>query len=209
LIIAADPDGHASFALQTNSNGPTVNGAVWPRGYIGGQLYALGYQLAEQPPNYVSNPGNFVSILAYSQQYNLNNPSPTWYGDIQPLFAQYGKLYPIMSKYVVDLSSYASVVSRIEVLMLAFSLPETDPNHMPVSRDLGKADRAVILQWLGMKGADGLPPLGTKPTETPAAPAADVDAKDEGLLPLQRAGKTAVIMKFERAGGNAAKEKNE
>jgi hypothetical protein len=210
VIVSSGADGYASFALRANPNGPTVNGVVWPRGYIAGQLYALGYQLADQPPNYVSNPGNFVSILAYSHHYNTNNASPTWFGDIRPLFAQYGKLYPIMSKYVVDLSDYSSVVSRIEVLKLAFSLPEADPNHMPVTRDLGKADRAVILRWLGTKGADGLPPLGTEPVEMPpAAPVADAEVKDDGLLPLQKAGKTAVIMKFERAGGNAAKDNDE
>ena len=210
LIITTGADGYASFVLRANPNGLTVNATVWPRGYIAGQLYALGYQLAEQPPNYLSNPGNFVSILAYSQRYNSNNASPTWYGDIRPLFAQYGKLYPIMSKYVVDLSDYRSVVSRIDALTLAFSLPEADPNHMPVTRDLGKADRAIILQWLGMKGADGLPPLGTQPPEEPqAAPVAETEVKDDGLLPLQKAGKTAVIMKFERAGRNPSKEKDE
>jgi hypothetical protein len=210
VIITTGGDGCASFALQANPNGPTLNGAGRPRGYIAGQLYALGYQLAEQSPNYVSNPGNFVSILAYSQKYNPNNASPTWYGDIRPLFAQYGKLYPIMSKYVVDLSDYRAVVSRIDLLTLAFSLPEADPNHMPVTRDLGKADRAVILQWLGMKGVDGLPPLGTQPPEAPpAAPLAETEVKADGLLLLQKAGKTAVILKFERAGGNAAKEKHE
>lgn len=200
VAITTDLDGHAQFALQANPRGPTLDGKPWPRGYLAGQLYGLGYQLANQPANYVSNPGNFVSILAYSQKYNSNRTSPTWYDDIQPLFAQYGKLYPIMSKYVVDLSDYTSVVSRVEVLALAFSLPASDPNHMPVTRDLGAADRAVILEWLRMKGADGLPPLGTAPPEpTLVEPHAGREAGSDDLLPSQKAGKTAVILKFERS----------
>ena len=57
--------------------------------------------------------------------------------DIEPLLVQYGNLYPIMGKYVVDLRDYGSVVSRVKVLRLAFSLPVEDPNHMPVTRDMG------------------------------------------------------------------------
>jgi len=130
--------------------------------------------------------------------HNPDNEPPAWYDDIQPLFAQYAKLYPIMSKYVVDLSDYASVVARLSVLNLAFSLPEGNPNHMPVTRDLGSEDRRMILKWLATKGPDGLPPLGTpRVAPTTAAPAS---AKpDDNLDPLQKAGKTAVILKFERA----------
>jgi len=203
--ITAGADGHAQFTLQANANGLTVNGNPWPRGYLEGQLYALGYQLEAQPANYVPNPFNFVSILAYSQKYNQNpnNPPPTWYDDIQPLFAQYSNLYPIMSKYVVDLSDYDSVVSRIGILYLAFSLPESDPNHMPVTRDLGAADRAVILQWLGTTGPDGLPPRGTPPA--PKQVAAAGEAEPEDLLPIQKAGKTAVILRYERALAKAGK----
>ena len=147
--------------ISVPPDGPLLNGNAWPRGHLAGQLYALGNQLEKQPANYIPNPGNFVSILAHSRRRNPDNIPPTWYDDIQPLFAQYAKLYPIMSKYVVDLSDYASVVGRLTVLGLAFSLPQNDPNHMPVTRDLGSADRRMILKWLATKGADGQPPLGT------------------------------------------------
>ena len=111
-----------------------------------------------------------------------------------------------MSKYVVDLSDYTSVVSRLSVLSLAFSLPASDPNHMPVTRDLGSADRKMILEWLKMKGADGLPPLGI-PRPAPAPAEAGTTARAAGDVPdpLQKAGKTAVILKYERATGKGQK----
>lgn len=206
VVITTDSHGHAAFSLKANADGPTLNGDAWPRGYLAGQLYALGYQLEKQPVTYVSSTGNFVSILAYSRRHNPNNVPPTWYDDIQPLFAQYGKLYPIMSKYVVDLSDYASVVTRLSALSLAFSLPQSDPNHMPVTRDLGLADRQMILQWLATKGADGLPPLGTpRPAPAVATTQAETRATGVDLDPMQQAGKTAVILKYERLSGKGAK----
>lgn len=202
--VTTGADGRAQLALHASAQGPGV-----PRGYISGQLYGVGYQLAAQPPGYISNPLNYVSILAYSKK---DVPAtPTWYEDIQPLFTQYGNLYPIMGRYVVDLRDYAAVVARSKVLKLAFSLPESDPNHMPVTRDLGAGDRDTILKWLQTTGPDGLPLLGTPPLSpvplaaaplsTAAAPAASpkhADGSSTPLLPLQGAGKTAVILQYEQ-----------
>jgi hypothetical protein len=185
------------LALAASAEGPGT-----PRGYLAGQLYGIAYQLAAQPPGYVSNPLNYVSILAFSKKVVPEHP--TWYADIQQLFTQYGNLYPIMGRYVVHLGDYASVVSRIKILKLAFSLPPSDPNHMPVTRDLGAGDRSTILKWLDTKGPDGLPPLGT-PSQSPAVTEpAGVDALAARavapLLPSQSAGKTAVILQLEQRG---------
>jgi hypothetical protein len=124
---------------------------------------------------------------------------PTWYQDIQPLFTQYGNLYPIMSQYVVDLTDYDAVVQRLSILQLAFSLPVHDPNHMPVTRDLGAGDRDTILKWLSSPGPDGKPLLGSPPVELAplAAPATAGEEADEvEAEPLQGAGKTLVIRQF-------------
>lgn len=199
VVITTDSRGHAVFSLKANPEGLTHKGHAWPRGYLAGQLYALGYRLDKQSAKYVSSPGNFVSVLAYSGGRQPENATPTWYADIQPILAPYAKLYPIMSKYVVDLSDYVSVVGRLNVLGLAFSLPPSDPNHMPVTRDMGIADRRMILEWMATKSADGLPPLGTPPAP-PATIARTAGKSDElQMEPLQKAGKTAVILKFEQA----------
>lgn len=195
--IKTNQDGYAALKLTASKGGPGM-----PRGYVSGQLYGIGYQLASQPPNYISNIMNYVSILAFSKK---EVPEiPTWYADIERLFTQYGNLYPIMGRYVVELRDYASVVTHLKILRLAFSLPDRDPNHMPVTRDLGAGDRATILKWLDMRGEHGLPPLGT-PSQLPevASPAVGDNAAAESLaelLPSQTAGKSAVILNLQRRG---------
>jgi hypothetical protein len=145
---------------------------------------------------------NYISILVFSRK---DVPDvPTWYRDIQQLFTQYGNLYPIMGKYVVNLSDYHDVVQRIRILALAFSLPIEDPNHMPVTRDLGAGDRATILKWFGTIGSNGLPPLGT-PDQSPLVKmpeTIDKVATESAveLLPEQTAGKTAVLLNLEQRG---------
>jgi hypothetical protein len=68
---------------------------------------------------------------------------------------------------------------------------------MPVTRDLGSEDRRTILKWLATKGPDGLPPLGS-PRVAPASAKPATARPDDNLDPLQKAGKTAVILKFEK-----------
>ena len=195
------PDGRAVATLRLSEAGPGT-----PRGYIAGQLYGVGYQLAQQPAGYLSNPLNYVSVLAYSRK---DVPAvPTWYDDIQPVFAQFGNLYPIMGRYIVDLNNYESVCERIPPLTLAFSLPRHDANHMPVTRDLGVGDRETILRWLRNPGPDGRPVLGRPkvgpPPEVVAAVAAasasaappSPPPPDLALLPEQGGGKTAFILQY-------------
>ena len=140
---------------------------------------------------------NYVSVLVFDKKDVPDKP--TWYQNIQPLLTQYGNLYPIMSKYVVDLTNYDAVIERTSILQLAFSLPMHDPNHMPVTRDLSAGDRDTILKWLSNPGPDGKPLLGSPPTQpvaieapaTPAEPPTDVEAE-----PLQGAGKTLFIRQY-------------
>jgi hypothetical protein len=192
-----DANGFVEVALALSEKGPGT-----PRGYIAGQLYGVSYRLNDQPPGYLPNPLNYVSVLAYSRKEVPD--IPTWYDDIQPLFAQYGNLYPIMSRHVVDLGSYQSVCSRVKALRLAFSLPMRDPNHMPVTRDLGPGDRATILKWLNSPGPDGLPVLGrprlatTNTANAAAVAATEPEQPDLALQSIQGGGKTAFLMQFEQ-----------
>jgi len=107
-----------------------------------------------------------------------------------------------MGRYVVNMSDYHDVVKRIRILELAFSLPIEDPNHMPVTRDLGTGDRDTILKWLRTRGFNGLPPLG-EPSESPAMTpptAVDEAAAIPEVLPEQAAGKTAVLLNLAKRG---------
>jgi len=190
-----DANGYAAVALKASADGPGT-----PRGYIESQLYGVGYQLATQPSGYVINPMNYVSVLAFTKK---DVPEyPTWYADIQALLTQFGNLYPIMGRYVVNLSDYDDVVRRRQILILAFSLPRADANHMPVTRDMGEGDRKTILKWLSMRGPDGLPPKGIPPVTLAAPAPALVDqlatASEVPLPPEQAAGKTGVIVQYEQ-----------
>jgi hypothetical protein len=104
-----------------------------------------------------------------------------------------------MSQYVVNLNDYDAVVQRLGILQLAFSLPIRDPNHMPVTRDLGAGDRDTILKWLSSPGPDGKPLLGSPPIqpvllEAPVTTTEEVEGVEPE--PLQGAGKTLVIRQY-------------
>ncbi|MCB9764297.1 MAG: hypothetical protein H6739_31280 [Alphaproteobacteria bacterium] len=156
--------GHATLVLKASKEGPGR-----PRGYLDGQIYGVGYKLKDTPARYNYNPWNFVSVLVWDHHDVPDRP--TWFWDIQPIMQQYANLYPIMSRRMVDLGDYDSVVTIVPSLTLTFGLPVTDPNAMPVSRDLSAAKRRMILRWLTLPGPDGLPLRGDPDAAKPAASA--------------------------------------
>jgi hypothetical protein len=139
-----------------------------PRGYIDGQVYgvrpaleetlapAVGYQFALY---------NFISLLVFDE-YHPDVPL-TWYGAIEPIVQQAANLYPVMSR-ILNLGDYGSVRANRELLLMAFGLEVTNPNYMPVTRDLSPAKRRALLKWL----ADDPPLLGQPPAPSAAAAAA-------------------------------------
>jgi hypothetical protein len=181
--------------LSTDPAGPGN-----PRGYIDGQVYGIGYQLADPPlpAKYHTSPWSFVSVLLFDL-YPVPD-EPTWYRDIQPILTQFGNLYPIMSHHLVDLGDYDSVVRHADILNLAFSLPVEDPNYMPVTRDLSAGRRATLLKWLNSPGEDGLPLKGVPlpATAAPEAlPQAVTPAPELDLEPIQRSGKTEFLLQLQ------------
>ncbi|NAW87147.1 hypothetical protein, partial [Photobacterium halotolerans] len=69
--------------------------------------------------------------------------------------SQYNNLYPIMGRMLVNLSSYDSMVRFRNLLELAFSREQSDPNYMPVTRDLSEPKRQMVLKWLCEQDANG------------------------------------------------------
>ena len=145
------------------------------RGYIDGQIYGIGYGLADQQyqvgsgplqslnntDGLLANPWNFLSVLVFDP-FIADEP-PTWYGSIEPIFQQYANLYPVMARFI-DLGNYQQVIGYANMLKHAFSLAEEDPNAMPVTRDLSPAKRQAILSWLDN------PLAGTPPPQPPTTP---------------------------------------
>ncbi|XP_019617050.1 PREDICTED: uncharacterized protein LOC109464484 [Branchiostoma belcheri] len=103
-----------------------------------------------------------VSVHLYSGYTIPKNV--TWYEYVYPIFQQYANLYPAM-KPIINLGSYEDVARKKKLLKHALTLPETDPNHMPVTRDLSPKKRQMILQWLNdLHPSSDLPRVGTTTT---------------------------------------------
>lgn len=157
-----------------------------PRGFIDGQVYALWYYIKGQPTANFSrdfsqgvtynasivpttlaaiNPNNFISILVFDSVPKAVIKKPTW-DDIQPTMQQYANLYPLMSKDIFNLADKKVVDDNAEILKFVFSKEKTDPNYMPVTRDLSRDKQQMIINYL-----DGvLAAAGTKKTVTTRKP---------------------------------------
>ncbi len=150
---ATGTDGWVSFELRAHDPDN-------PRHYIDGQVYGVGFNLAEMAQlNYSRNNNNFLSVLVWD--HTTWNDPPTWWGDVQPILYQYSRLYPVM-KQIMDLGDYETVVRHAAILRMALSLPVDDPAYMPVTRDLSKTKREMILTWLE-QALRGHPLLGEPP----------------------------------------------
>lgn len=78
--------------------------------------------------------------------------SPTWTQNVQPVMAQYMRLYPGMEA-ILDMADYDVVRRNAQALQQVFSAQITDPARMPVTRDLAPAKMQMVLNWI----AAGLP----------------------------------------------------
>ena len=156
--LTTDADGIARLNLRAGDPGGQ-------RGAIDGQVFGLRPVLEQSLSiDAAPNPGEFVSVLVWDRFESVD--PPTWYATIEPIFHSYKRLYPVMD-VVVDLSSYDEVCANRELLLFAFALPVSDPNSMPVSRDLSPSKRAVIVRWLGDLGESGRPRLGNREDRRP------------------------------------------
>lgn len=177
--VVTDADGRAELTL-------TVRDPGHPRVYLDGQVYLVGYQLDGQAG---TQQHGFDLIVLHVREAVLPPPRTTWVDDIQPVFVQYGNLYPIMSRRLVDLADYDAVRENAAIIELAFSRPVRDPNHMPVTRELSEARRATILTWLRDRNAYGERRLVHGPRRVPLPPPeAAVVAADAPTAEAVRAG---------------------
>ncbi len=119
-----------------------------PRHYLDGQIYTLDYQLENVPPDAAAQgPFAFDVIYVHLRDHFEIPEKPVW-GDISEIMTQFGNLYPIMSKYVVDLKDPNAVITKKDILIFAFTRDINDPLYMPVTRDLSEGKRRTIVKWL-------------------------------------------------------------
>jgi hypothetical protein len=156
--LTTKADGRVTLPIEVSDPGN-------PRKYIDGQVYGIRVLPASQQMT-AQDPSEFISLLLLDE-FKADDPV-TWYGSMQPIFLQYFNLYPVMDRFL-NLSNYEDICvpRHLQILRLAFGLDPSNPNSMPVTRDLSRAKRKAILQWLTDVGPDGKPRLGTPPTTPP------------------------------------------
>jgi hypothetical protein len=133
--ISTGPDGKVQMPI-------TGNAIYSPRVYIDGQIYFITYQTAT-----VDQAFGTEQVVIHLRDYFQEIANPVW-GDISEMMIQYSNLYPIMSKYVVNLADPAALAEKKKILIFAFSRDMNDTMHMPVTRDLSSTKRNTILNWL-------------------------------------------------------------
>jgi hypothetical protein len=149
--VAAPASGISFPASVTTNSMGSVTAAFTaadpgnPRGPIDGQVYCIG--IFSGPPA----PSTQEAIITIKVFDSHNIPMfPTW-ADVQPILAEYANLYPAM-KAMLNLGDQAAVKGMISRVQATILLDEDDPAYMPVSRDLSKDKKALILLW-AMQGA--------------------------------------------------------
>jgi hypothetical protein len=117
-----------------------------------------------------------ISVLVFDAFTPATEP-PTWWADIQPWMYGYARLYPGM-RDILDISDYGTLTSPVrgtgktgaQLVHQVFGLPRTDPNHMPVTRDLSGPRRAAFAAWVKGGCREGTQPASFAPTGVPRQP---------------------------------------
>lgn len=195
-----DPNGRAVLTIRTSDPGTPRWAGPGDFG-LDGQVYGVraSFKYNSNPnannpvaPGDAVNPWDFVSILLWSE---FETSNPVQWSEIQPVLRQYANLYPVMNRFL-DLGDLESVKKNLRLLKLAFGLDPSDPNSMPVTRDLSKQKRAAILSWLAN-------PVGGPTPPSPPAPVLSGAAKPstrQAFAALAKGGKTAAARRLIRQG---------
>ena len=137
--IRSNENGTATITIYTRDPGN-------PRKIIDGQLYKYSYGLSIEELN---DRDKSIRIHVYDN-YTYTKPA-NWITHVYPIFKQYANLFPVMTDHFLDLGNYEEVVKSKELIAMSMKLSESHPNYMPVTRDLSRAKRRMILEWLGQK----------------------------------------------------------
>ncbi|GGN12067.1 hypothetical protein GCM10010967_55040 [Dyadobacter beijingensis] len=147
--VTTGPDGKAQVQITGNA----INS---PRVYIDGQIYFITYQAGTVDAAFGTE-----NVVVHLRDYFAEIADPVW-DDISEMMVQYSNLYPIMSKYVVNLADPAALAEKKNILIFAFSRDMNDTMHMPVTRDLSGTKRQTILNWLNNPQIAPRPALRTQ-----------------------------------------------
>ncbi len=97
-----------------------------------------------------------INVLLFSA-YPMP-PQPNWDEHVGPILSNYARMYPYM-KGIMDIGDYATVVQNASAIGKVLNLPQSNPHHMPIVRDLSRDKLAMINHWL----ANGMPKSASPP----------------------------------------------
>ena len=147
-INVTNDDGIANFTFVAND--PQNN-----RTYIDGQLYPFLSSINSTKTCEDIDLNSLALIRIFDSYFhNLTGLKPTWLDHVYPIFKKYADLYPVMTDNFVDLANYYDVLQHKKAISETISLPESDPNYMPVTRDLSRDKKNLILKWLSKEKPD-------------------------------------------------------
>ena len=139
-----------SISTPLSQSIPPCNKTELP---IDGQLYLFRYNVSGKPLVLSANNRTYltyindIALVAFS--YYVQPDEPTWTDDVEPIFRQYERVFPVM-RGIVRLGSYNDVTSphSIHLINYSMSLDIKHPGYMPVSRNLSPSKRTMILKWI-------------------------------------------------------------
>lgn len=140
--VTLGADGSAQAVFQASNSFPSADMPA-TRQPIGGQLYFVGGPWASGAAT--AGAGAPLTVKVFNS-IEPPIPNPGW-EDVQPILYQYYSLYAAMVGYV-DLSEYDSVVASAQQIQQVLSLPFTDANYMPVTREMSRDQKQLILDWI-------------------------------------------------------------
>ncbi|MEV4075049.1 hypothetical protein [Nonomuraea fuscirosea] len=144
--VETGPGGTATVTLDAADPGN-------PRGALDGIVEQVGYgpRLAADGTLDLDGTGldpSFDVIVAHVRDAHVPPADEDLEHEVRRLLAPYALHYPIMGEHLVNLGDLEALKPWRAAMLLALSRDITDPNHMPVTRDLSEPKRATILRWL-------------------------------------------------------------
>lgn len=163
--VITGPNGRIDLTVTANVTGT-------PRHYLDGQVYLIQYGVSGEPAT-AHNQVDYISVHARSAF--RAPPKPAW-DNVKDILTQFGNLYPIMSQKLFNIADPAEVKRNARLLRLAFGLDISDPNYMPVTRDLSKSKLQMVRDYLDGLVAEEAAMPQQEARQQPAAPMVHAEA---------------------------------
>lgn len=135
--VTTDATGQATVSFQASDPGT-------PREGVDGQVFGIGGDWANRGSILIPDAQAAVAVRVFS---GFTPPANPKWADVLPIFSQFHRMYPSMAA-ILDLTDLDSVKAGKAAIRSRVLLPMDNPGHMPVTRDLSKEKRDMIVKWI-------------------------------------------------------------